>query len=109
VAYANLRPIVELERLPKMVLEFAGLSEKEKQDVFQSIKLGREKELAKIELYQDEAGSPKQELIAECRKRAQTYSVLMKKVLPQHFRDEYLSLQELQDKKQNVEATFAEA
>ena len=54
----------------------------------------------------DEKDANKHQRIEEALNRADKYQIMLKKIIPVYFRDEYDTLQKLQSKKENVEQIF---
>jgi hypothetical protein len=99
VGYANLKQSHDLDQLKELIPTFDKQDEENKRAIYKSIKIGHAKEMARAELFKDERKDmQKGAKIAECFKNAQSYEVLMKKILPEEFKEELISLKELADR-----------
>ena len=48
-------------------------------------------------------------MVQKCTEMANTYSKMLKQILPQNFKEEYLTLKAIQDRKANINEIFTKA
>lgn len=100
---ANLSPKLGLDAVKEHVTRFKSLPEEQRRDIYTSIRIGQAQQLAKAELLRYEIDPSKGEKLVGYQEVARTYDSLLKLVLPKGFLGEFLSLEEIQSKKEDAE------
>jgi hypothetical protein len=71
--------------------------------------MGQYKELARLQLYSMSVDSSKHNNIQQCQERLGQYKKMLKAVIPDKFQEEYNTLQQIKEKRENVDRIFTEA